>query len=89
MDLFMEIINIHDAKTNLSRLLEEVQKGKPFIIAKAGRPIARVTRFEAPESSQMKRIGFLAGQIEVPDDFDRLGEEEILSMFGEEDASAS
>lgn len=85
----MEIINIHDAKTNLSRLLEEVQKGKPFIIAKSGRPIARVTRFEAPASSQMKRVGFLSGQIEVPDDFDRMGEDEVLSMFGEDDAPAS
>lgn len=84
----MEIVNIHDAKTRLSRLLEEVQQGKPFIIAKSGKPIARVTSVEAPEPGEARRVGFLAGQIEVPEDFDRMGEEEILSMFGEDDASS-
>ncbi|MEF8794100.1 type II toxin-antitoxin system Phd/YefM family antitoxin [Thiohalorhabdus sp.] len=82
----MEIINIHEAKTRLSQLLEEVQRGKPFIIAKAGKPIARVTSMEAPEPDRAKRVGFLAGQIEVPEDFDRMGEEAILAMFGEDDA---
>lgn len=84
----METVNIHDAKTHLSRLLEDVQRGKPFIIAKAGQPIARVTRIDAPEPGQTKRLGFLSGQIDVPDDFDRMGEEEILSIFGEDDASS-
>lgn len=78
----MEIVNIHDAKTRLSRLLEQVQEGRPFIIAKAGKPIARVTSVEAPEPGQVRRVGFLAGQIQVPEDFDRMGEAEILSMFG-------
>lgn len=82
----METVNIHDAKTHLSRLLEDVQRGKPFIIAKAGQPIARVTRIDAPEPGRAKRLGFLSGQIDVPDDFDRMGEEEILSMFGGDDA---
>ncbi|KPV39262.1 prevent-host-death protein [Thiohalorhabdus denitrificans] len=82
----MEVVNIHDAKTRLSRLLEEVQEGKPFIIAKSGKPIARVTSVEAPEPGKTRRIGFLAGQIKVPEDFDRMGEAEILSMFGEDDA---
>ena len=85
----METINIHEAKTNLSRLLEQVQQGRPFIIAKAGRPIARVISIEAPKPEQIKRLGFLAGQIEVPEDFDRMGEEEILAMFGEMNASSS
>ncbi len=85
----MDIINIHEAKTNLSRLLERVQQGRPFIIAKAGKPMARVTRIEGSEPGEAKRLGFLAGQIEVPEDFDRMGEEEILSMFGESDASSS
>lgn len=85
----MEIVNIHDAKTHLSRLLEEVQQGQPIIIAKAGKPIARVTRIEAPEPGQARRLGFLAGQIDVPDDFDRMGGEVISAMFGGDDASPS
>ena len=85
----METINIHEAKTNLSRLLKQVQEGNPFIIAKAGKPIARVTSIDAPESKQARRVGFLAGQIEVPQDFDRMGEEEIQTLFGEENASSS
>ncbi len=85
----METVNIHEAKSHLSKLLEGVSKGKPFIIAKAGKPIARVTSIDAPEPGHVKRLGFLAGQIEVPDDFDRLGEEEILSQFGVDDAPSS
>ena len=89
----METFNIHEAKTNLSRLLEEVQQGRPFIIAKAGRPIARVVSIEdsefKPEPKEKKRLGFLTGQIEGPEDCDRMGEEEILAMFGETGASSS
>jgi len=85
----MKTVNIHDAKTHLSRLLEEVQRGKPFIIAKSGKPIARVTSIDAPKPGEAKRLGFLAGEIEVPEDFDRMGEEEIRSMFGEDDAPSS
>ena len=66
----------------MSKLLERVSQGKPFIIAKAGKPIARVIAMDAPEPMQMKRLGFLAGQFVVPDDFDRMGEDEILSQFG-------
>lgn len=84
----METINIHEAKTRLSQLLEEVQKGHPFIIAKAGKPIARVTSIEAPPPEQTKRIGFLRGQIQVPEDFDRMGAEEIQTLFEDNDASA-
>ena len=78
----MEIVNIHQAKCHLSKLLERVSQGKPFIIAKAGKPIARVIAMDAPEPIQMKRLGFLACQFVVPDDFDRMGEDEILSQFG-------
>jgi prevent-host-death family protein len=85
----MKTINIHEAKSNLSRLLKEVQQGKPFVIAKAGKPIALVTSIEEKEPGQTRRLGFLAGQIEVPEDFDRMAEEEILSLFGESDASSS
>ena len=82
----METINVHDAKTRLSQLLEKVQKGHPFIIAKAGKPIARVTSIDAPRPEQVQRIGFLDGQIEVPEDFDRMGEKEIGVLFEGQDA---
>ena len=78
----MEIVNIHQAKCNLSRLLQGVAEGRPFIIAKAGKPIARLTAIDDPETAQIKRLGFLAGQFTIPDDFDRMGQEEILAQFG-------
>lgn len=85
----METVNIHEAKTQLSKLLDGVSKGKPFIIARAGKPIARVISIEAPEEGQARRLGFLTGQIQVPDDFDRMGEQDILSQFGMDDAPAA
>ncbi|ACL73426.1 antitoxin of a toxin/antitoxin system, phd-like protein [Thioalkalivibrio sulfidiphilus HL-EbGr7] len=85
----METVNIHEAKTQLSKLLDGVSKGKPFIIAKAGKPIARVVSIDAPEAGQARRLGFLTGQVQVPDDFDRMGEEEILAQFGVDDAPAA
>ena len=78
----MEIVNIHQAKCHLSKLLQGVAEGRPFIIAKAGKPIARVTAIDAPEPAQIRRLGFLAGQFVIPDDFDRMDQEEILAQFG-------
>ena len=77
----MQIINIHDAKTHLSRLVEQAAKGEPFIIAKAGKPIVKVVALDAPQPGEMKRLGFLAGQIQVPDDFDQMGDEAISQLF--------
>ncbi len=78
----MQTFNIHEAKTQLSRLIDQAAKGEPFIIAKAGKPLVKVVAIDAPEPSRRKRLGFMAGQITVPDDFDRLGETEIEEMFG-------
>jgi prevent-host-death family protein len=78
----MQTFNIHDAKTQLSRLVDRAAKGEPFIIAKAGKPLVKVMALEAPEASQIRRIGFLAGQIIVPADFDQMGAAEIETMFG-------
>jgi prevent-host-death family protein len=80
----MEKINIHEAKTQLSRLVNEAAMGKPFIIAKGGKPLVKVMALETPTGKQMRRLGFLAGQFEVPEDFDRMGEREIERMFGGE-----
>ena len=77
----MHTYNIHDAKTQLSRLVEDAVRGEPFVIAKAGKPMVKVVALDAPEPSQVKRFGFMAGQVLVPDDFDRMGEAEIVPLF--------
>jgi len=78
----MLTVNIHDAKTHLSRLVDQAAKGEPFVIAKAGKPQVKVTALDAPAAGQERRLGFLAGQISVPDDFDRMGGDEIERIFG-------
>jgi prevent-host-death family protein len=78
----MQIINIHEAKTHLSRLVERVARGESFVIAKGGKPMVKLVPLDAPETSQLKRLGFLAGQVEVPDDFDTMGSAEIEQLFG-------
>jgi len=75
----MESINIHAAKTHLSALVEKAATGESFIIAKAGRPLVIVSPYQPTAPSS--RIGFLRGFIAVPDDFDRMGENEIADMF--------
>jgi prevent-host-death family protein len=77
----MKTVNIHQAKTHLSKLVEEAAKGEPFIIAKAGRPVAKVIPLSAPVGAQVRRLGFMIGEIAVPDDFDRMGNEEIALIF--------
>jgi prevent-host-death family protein len=79
----MRTFNIHEAKTQLSRLVDQAARGESFIIAKAGRPLVKVTPLEAPTGAQVRRLGFMSGQISVPDDFDRLGAEEIERLFGD------
>jgi prevent-host-death family protein len=76
----MRTVNIHDAKTNLSRLVAEAVRGEPFVIAKAGRPLVKVVRIEVADVKP-RRLGFLAGAFSVPDDFDRMNEGEIEAMF--------
>lgn len=78
----MNTVNIHEAKTHLSSLVEQAARGEPFIIAKAGKPLVKVTALDAPSRKQMRRTGFMAGQIAVPDDFDRMYSEEIEELFG-------
>jgi len=80
--MFMKTINIHAAKTHLSKLIENASKGESFVIAKAGKPVVKVTALSAPAGAQVRRLGFMAGQFSVPDDFDRMGAEEIERLFG-------
>ena len=76
----MKTVNIHEAKTQLSRLVERAARGEAFVIAKAGKPLVKVMAIDAPVKPQ--RLGFMKGEIEVPEDFDRMGEVEIAALFG-------
>ena len=78
----MQTVNIHEAKTQLSKLIEQAVKGESFIIAKAGKPMVKVIKIDAPEASSKKRLGFMAGQIRTPKDFDEIGKDEIAKQFG-------
>jgi prevent-host-death family protein len=77
----MLTVNLQEAKTHLSELVEQAANGEPFIIAKAGKPLVKVMALQSPIADQPHRIGFLAGQIEVPEDFDRMGADEIAQLF--------
>ncbi len=77
----MRIVNMHEAKTNLSRLVEGAANGDPFIIARAGKPLVRVAAVEAPMAGVEQRVGFMSGRISVPDDFDRMDAGELKALF--------
>lgn len=78
----MRVVNIHEAKTHLSRLIEQAANGEAFVIAKAGKPMVRVVPLEAPAGKVApSRFGFLRGHLQVPDDFDTMGQDEIEKMF--------
>lgn len=79
----MDIVNIHEAKTHLSRLIDRAVRGEPFVIAKAGKPMVRVEAVDAP--TERKRTGFLIGEIEVPDDFDDMFAHEVATLFGSDE----
>ncbi len=78
-------INIHEAKTHLSRLIDEVEQGKSFIIAKAGKPKAKVVPIATSREETLKRrYGFMKGVYTVPDNFeeiDRNLDREVERMF--------
>ena len=76
----MVTVNIHEAKTQLSKLVDQAVKGEAFVIAKAGKPLVKVAALDSPPATQ--RLGFLAGEISVPEDFNRMGEAEIAALFG-------
>ena len=78
----METINIHEAKTHLSRLVAEAARGNAFVIARAGKPLVKVVPYSETEPEPGRRLGFLAGEVQVPDDFDTMGAEQIEALFG-------
>lgn len=74
----MKTVNMHEAKTHLSKLVDEAIKGEPFVIAKAGKPLVKVVMIEAEVP---RRTGFLKGEVDVPADFDDMGADAIREMF--------
>jgi prevent-host-death family protein len=76
----MQQVNIHEAKTNLSKLIEKAVHGESFVIAKSGKPMVTVSAY-TPPPDPARRVGFLEGRLEVPEDFDNMGKEEIQAMF--------
>jgi prevent-host-death family protein len=72
-------VNIHEAKTQLSRLVEEVEGGREIVIARAGRPVARLVPLAAPV--RRKQLGLLRGKIRVSADFDAPLPDDVLAAF--------
>ena len=81
----MQTVNIHEAKTHLSRLVEQAARGESFIIAKAGKPMVRVVAIEEVPEHKPQRLGFMRGKMRVPDDFDTMYADEIARLFNGED----
>ena len=77
----MESVNIHQAKTHLSRLIEKAAKGESFIIAKAGKPMVKVTAIEDTPKKTVQRIGFMKGEGVVPNDIKTPFKDDIEEMF--------
>ena len=76
----MRTVNIHEAKTHLSRLVAAAARGETIIIAKAGKPLVKVTAIDALAKPR-SRLGFYKGPFNVPDDFDTMDAEEIADLF--------
>jgi prevent-host-death family protein len=80
----MRTINIHEAKTHLSRLVDEAERGDSFIIAKAGKPKVKVVCLDAPPAPAKRRLGMLEGMYTIPDDFEEIDKQldkEIEELF--------
>ncbi len=77
----MKTVNIHEAKTHLSRLIDNARHGQPFIIAKAGKPMVTVCAIAPAGQAAPSRLGFMKGALQVPDDFDRMGGDAITALF--------
>ena len=77
----MQTVNIHAAKTHLSRLLDAAAAGEEIIIARAGRPVARLVPLENTPAPSRRQLGRLAGQVRVPADFDAPLPDDIVAGF--------
>lgn len=75
----MEKVNVHDAKTHFSRLVERAEKGEEFVIARAGKPVARLGPLRL--AARKRRLGGLEGKFKIPDDFNAPLPESVLRAF--------
>jgi len=81
--LNMRLIDLRDAQRRLPELVEQAARGQPFLIAQAGKARVKVLPLSASDARKVSRIGFLAGEFAVPDDFDRMGAGEIETQFSD------
>ena len=77
----MRTVNIHAAKTHLSRLLDEVAAGEEIIIARAGKPVAKLTPLTVTPAKPRRVLGIMAGQMRISEDFDAPLPDDILDAF--------
>jgi prevent-host-death family protein len=77
----MKRVSVPEARRHLSRLVDRAAEGESFVITRSGKPLVKVMALGAPDLANKKRVGFLAGWISVPDDFDRMGQSEIDAAF--------
>jgi prevent-host-death family protein len=77
----VRVVTINEAKKQLSKLIDQAAKGEPFIIARRGTPSVKVTAVEMPNPAKVRRLGFMKGQISIPEDFDRMGGSDIEQLF--------
>lgn len=77
----MQTVNIHEAKTHLSRFVDQAAAGEEIVIARAGKPVARLVA-RASDTQKPRELGLGKGRFTIPDDFDRLHEKAIQEMFG-------
>jgi len=77
----MRVVDIHEAKARLSQLVEQAAAGEPFLISRGGKPVMKVDALNASGATRLRRLGFLAVPIAVPDDFDTMGATDIRSQF--------
>ena len=77
----MKLVNIHEAKTHFSKLVDRAASGETITIAKAGRPVALLVSLDSVQPAHRVRTGFLVGRLEIPADFDRMGERLIAEQF--------
>ena len=77
----MRTVNMHEAKTHLSRLVAAAASGEPFVIARAGKPLVKVVAVDTAAAGTKRRLGIMKGQVTIPENFDRIGAAEIEALF--------
>jgi len=77
----MLTVDIEEAKTQLARLVDQAARGEPFIVVEGGKPLVQVVPVGESRRPRAKRTGFMAGEMDIPDDFDEMFRAEVEEMF--------